>query len=238
MPAQAFEVDTDQMDKLLHNLELGRRKALPFAVRQGLNDSAFFGKRVWVGIAHQQLTIRTTYVDSGMWINRATGLNLATMQSELGNTRPIMGRLETGGTQSDPRGVPIHTTVASGEGVGVRPRKKVVKRGNRLDKLRAYKVSRGGTQAQRNVIAIAKARKGKKRDRVAYLELGNRKGIYSVSKEGEPTLLIDLTRKSTVLPPHPTLRLTLDTIVPKLSTVHALALMAQLRRHGLNAKGL
>lgn len=229
-----FEVKADDLDLLLHELETVRRRAVPFAIRDSLNASAHFAKAEWTKQLHVKLTIRSTWTQRGIRTERATGLDINRMVSAVGSVRGYMSKLEEGGTVSDPMGVPIHTSVASGEGRGARPRTKAVRPSNRLNKIQRYKGS-FGSQSQRNMQSVAKAQRGGGRNKVAYMELGAKKGLYKVSgskRKPRIDLLIDLSRLTTKVKPHPTLQPTIARLAPRLPTIHALAIVRQLRRHG------
>ena len=229
-----LEANLDDLDELLHKLEKVRRRAVPFAVRDSLNASAFLAKREWTVQLHKRLTVRNTWTAKGIKTENARGLQVARMVSVVGSTREYASKLEEGGTVSDPRGVPIHTSVASGEGRGARPRKKAVRPGNRLNKIRRYKGTHG-TQGQKNAEAVRLAMRSGGRTKVAYMELGTKKGLYKVSgskRNPKIDLLIDVSRTQVRVGPHPTLKPTIASVSPKLRTIHALAIIRQLRRQG------
>jgi len=229
-----LEIKSNDLDVLLGKLERVRLDAVPFAVRDSLNASAFFTKREWTGEIHRRMTVRNTWTQRGIKTRNATGKQVSRMESVVGSVRSYMSKLEEGGTVSDARGVPIHTSVASGEGRGARPRTKVVRPGNRLNKIQRY-TGRGGTQRQKNADAVRQAQRGGGRSKVAYMEVGARKGLYKVSgskKNPKIDLIIDLTRISVRVPAHPTLEPTLEKVNPRLATLHALAIVRQLRRQG------
>lgn len=228
-----LKVTTDQLDDVLHKLERTRRKAVPYAIRDSLNASAFLGRREWAGQYERGVTIRNTWTQRGILVERATGNDISRMYSVVGNVRPYAGQLETGGTVSDPRGVPIHTSVASGEGMGKRPRKKPVRPTNRLNRIERQ-VGTWGNRRQRNAQAVRRAARASGTGKVAFLDLGKTKGLFRVSgSTSKPRikLIISVGLLSTRAKPHPTLAPTLVALQPKLPTLHALAIVRQLRRH-------
>ena len=229
-----LEVQSNDLDVLLGKLERVRLQAVPFAVRDSLNAGAFLTKREWTGEIHRRLTVRNTWTARGIRTQNARGQDIGRMEAIVGSVRSYMSKLEEGGTVADSRGVPIHTSVASGEGRGARPRTKVVRPSNRLNKIQRYKGS-GGTQRQKNADAVRQAQRGGGRSKIAYMEVGARKGLYKVSgskRNPQIDLIIDLSRLSTDVPAHPTLEPTLDRVNPRLATLHALSIVRQLRRAG------
>lgn len=229
-----LEVNTEQLDELLHRLEKLRRSAVPYAIRDSLNASAWQAKREWGNEMDKKLTIRNTWTKRGIRTERARGTAIHRMESRVGSVREYMSRLEEGGVISDTRGVPIHTSVASGEGRGTRPRTKVVRPANRLNAIQRHKGIKGN-RSQKNWGAVQLALKSGAKNKVAYMEVGARKGLYKVSgskKNPQIDLLIDLTQTSHRVRARPTLLPTIVALQPKLRTLHALAIIRQLRRQG------
>lgn len=126
--------------------------------------------------------------------------------------------------------MPIPTSSAAGQSMAARPRTKLVQRKNWLSAI-SLRNKVGGTTKRKNKVAILQAAKQRG---VAFLVLGNRKGLFRVTgtKRGlKVRMLWDLSHPSVVTPATHTLARTLKAIQPRLGALHEKAIVDQLKRN-------
>lgn len=240
--------DLRQLRKLQKDLEKFAHKAMPFAVKNGLNDIAFAARKEW---AENQLpkafTLRNTWTARGLRVDKATGRSIATMQSAVGSIRDYMLEREEGSTQTKrgKHGVAIPMTGASGQPKRAK-RTKPVRPANYLQALQVARTTTG-TRKRRNVVGMMQAIKS---GGVAYLEMrkatkgggqgGLRKGLFRVSggkRKPKLRLLYDLTKSVVRTKPIPTLEETLKAMAPRYVRIQMSALVAELQRHKVKGYG-
>lgn len=226
-----LKVDTRQLQKLERHLETYAKKAVPFAVRNGLNTTAFEARKQWVTELKSTFVLRNTWTERGLRVDKATGRTVANMQSAVGSIRDYMAEQEQGSTQQKrgKHGVPVPMSGASGQGKKSK-RTRSVRRANYLSAMTVAKRV-GGIRQRRNAVAIALAAKS---GGVAYLDMGRRRGLFSVTgrKKGvRLRLLYDLSHATITSKPRPTLANTLHHLAPKLPGIQRDALLAELKRH-------
>jgi hypothetical protein len=235
-PRQQVDVDYRGLQKLTADLEKFAKRALPFAVRNGLNDSAFEARGEWAEQAGQQMTLRNTWTTRSMQVVKASGFDVARMESRVGSTADYMGEREEGGSESasGKYGVPIPTTSAAGQGMKAAKRTRLVQRPNRLPAIHLERSARLPGRMQRNAVAIRLALASG--NRYVFMNLGKRKGIFRVQggKRGLRVRMIwDLTKRVVRTKPKPTLSHALRDLwlSNRLVRIQAAAVVAQLRRH-------
>lgn len=227
-PLTVFEIETREIRKLAEDLETAGKKAVPFALRNSVNRSAFEGRKIWQAELHDEMTLRNKWTERGILVEKARSSTLGQIEATLGSIRDYQATQESGGTV---RGA-IPTSVSSGEGRGAQPRKRLVRGPHKLPNITLANRRKGGSKKQRNAASIAIAkRQGKKH---VFLETQRGKGIFRLSGGKRSTkldMVHDTTSKSHRLPPHPTLGPTLRKLEPKMSKIHIEELVKQLRYH-------
>lgn len=222
--------DVIHLKNALYNMA---RRGVPHASRNALNAVAFAAREQWQRELQFAMTLRNDWTRRSIQVTKAKGTDVASMESKVGSAAGYMEVQEHGGTErkKHKHGVAIPTGVASGEGRGARPRKRLVRAPNRLPKIQLTPRI-GDNQKQRNAIAIGAAlRAGRKH---VFLELEKRKGIFRLSggkRKPRVDLVWDLTRPSVRIPPTRTLGLTLQNIGPRMKQAIIGALIAQLQHH-------
>ncbi len=215
--------------------ELGEvaKQAVPHGVRNGLNKVAFEARTEWQEQLGSRMVLRNNYTARSILVDKATGTNLETMRSVVGSVADYMGLQEDGGTVASKgkHGVTIPTPVSSGEGRGANPRKKLVRRPNRLSSIHLGSRLSTSNRKQRNAASIRQAiASGRK---YAFLELERRKGLFRISggkRKPKVDMVWDLTRKAVTLPKNATLEPTLSRISTRIPHHLAEAMVEQLRR--------
>lgn len=219
--------------RLAKDLELFAKRAVPFAVRDALNGSAFEARRIWGDEIRRTLTTRNTFTAGrALQVDKAMGFNVRGMESKVGSVAEYMGRQERGGVvrgRAGRRGIPGPS--AAGQAPGGK-RTKPVRRPNRLSAIHAAR-GKGKTRQQRNAVALAIARRRAKKYALLERPRGGM-GLFLVGggkRKIKTRLLWDVSRRSARVAPHPTLGPALRRLESKLPAMHRDALLKQLQRH-------
>lgn len=221
--------DVIELRNALYNFA---RKGVPHASRSALNAVAFEARKEWQRQIDDAMVLRNKWTTRSIRVVKARGTNVSRMESVVGSVATYMATQEDGGTiqRSGKHGVSIPTSVASGEGRGAQPRKRLVRRPNRLPNI-TLAPREGRSRAQRNAIAIRRAiASGRK---YVFLDLEARQGIFRIAggrRRPRLDLIWDLSRPTVRIPPTRTLARTLRTIEPRLAPVLRRALQEQLDR--------
>lgn len=206
------------------------KRGIPFAELETINRAAFETQKDVRQNLGDDMTLRNSWTVRSVLVNRAT---LSTMESSVGSVQPYMETQEKGGTETSTgkHGVTIPTSVASGEGRNAKPRRKAVRRPNRVSNIQLAKTARSSNRKQRNAIAISTAvRTGK---RYVFLELQQRKGIFRIyggKRKPRIEMIQDLTRRSITTPRNPWLLPRATAQAQRLPAYYADALQRQLDR--------
>lgn len=225
-------VSLDDLRKLERSLDRFASRSLPYAVRNGLNTTAFTARKEWVdNQLPKAFTLRNKYTARSIRVDKATGRNLLTMQARVGSVLDYMGEQEEGFTtrRKGKHGVAIPTSAAAGQGKKRIPRTRTIRQGNYLAVLNVAKTT-SGARRRRNAVAIILAGKT---GGVAFLDLGRRKGLFRVTgaKRGfRIRMLYDLSKATTKTKAHPTLQPTLDAVASQLPAINRDALLTELRK--------
>ena len=219
------------------DLKTFARRAFPFATKDYLDSAAFQTQDEARENIRQRMIQRNRYTVSTVQVEKAERRQPPRRQeSAVGSTERYMETQEFGGSRrsSGKHGVPIPTTVASGEGRGARPRRRLPTRANQLKRITLRKQRTIGTRGQRNVVAVRQAISSGRR--YMFLDLQRAPGIYRVggSKSNPRVDLIhDMSRRTVRIPPTPWLRPATDKVMPRLPGIYKRAMKRQLVRHRL-----
>jgi len=221
-----------QTKKAVADLRRFRERALPYAVRNALNRSAFYARGQWQQEIQSSFVLRNPFTTRSVLYTKASGNDVRGMIAVVGSTAPYMGDQEKGATiRGHGRHKPIPGPVAAGQAPGGK-RTKLVRAGNKLSAIHVQRAA-GANRRQRNAVALAVARRTG--GRVALLERPNGgKGLFRLfggKRKPQARLLWDLSRGSVKVRPEPTLQRTLKRIQPRLAEIHRDAVVEQLRRH-------
>jgi hypothetical protein len=225
--------ESRDLDRFERHLGEVAKQAIPHGVRNGLNKIAFEARTEWQEQLGSRMVLRNNYTARSILVDKATGTNLETMRSVVGSVADYMGLQEDGGSVASKgkHGVTIPTPVSSGEGRGANPRKKLVRRPNRLSSIHLGSRLSTSNRKQRNAASIRQAiASGRK---YAFLELERRKGLFRISggkRKPKVDMVWDLTRKAVTLPKNATLEPTLSRISTRIPHHFAEAMVEQLRR--------
>lgn len=223
-------VNAAQVRQLENKLTALNKQGLPFAEIETVNRAAFETMKTARRELGSRMVLRNTWSARSIQVRKA---NLQTMESATGSTMPYMETQEIGGTEAakGKHGVAIPTSVASGEGRGAKPRKKLVRRPNRVSNITLARNARTTSRKQRNALAVREAvRTGR---RYIFMDLQRRKGIFRVyggKRKPRVEMIQDLSRKSVTIPRRPWLMPAARQQAAALPRYYGDALSRQLRR--------
>jgi len=223
-----FEVDTRELQRVERDLEAFAEKALPFAVRNSLNASAFEARKLWQAEIRSDFTLRNRYTERSIRVEKVRTLQVRRMEAIVGSVADYMETQEHGGTER--KAVP--TEVAAGQAMGSQPRIRTVRGANKMTAIRLTDRNRTADRRVRNRIAIRKALKSG--TKFVLLELDRGPGIFKLtggSRRLQVRMVWDLRKTAHHIPPTPTLGPALAKLHRQLPRIHRDALLEQLRRH-------
>lgn len=225
------EVDLKSGKELTRHLKTFARTAVPHAARNALNSMAYEARGEYVAQAKKTLTMRNTYTVRSIQYTKARGTDMQLMQSSAGSTLPYMADREEGETKrkKGKHGVPIPTSSAAGQGMKARPRTRSVRKRFFMHAI-SLPSRAGGSRKRRNAAAI---RLATKHGGVAFLDLGRRKGLFSVTgrKRGlRIRMLWDLSRSTVKTPEQPMLERAVKVMESRIVGIMERSLLEQLRR--------
>lgn len=222
------KVDLSDLKRLSRDLKAVSERALPHASRNALNDAAFEARKLWQEQMKDKFILRNDWTTRTLNVQRAKGTNVATMESSVRSNQAYLVTQEYGGFDSGS----VPTGVATGEGRGANPRKKLVRKPNKMGNISLGQRHRRGTRKQRNAVALhLAASSGKK---FVFLELNKKKGLFRLSggkKQPKLDMVWDTTSKSHRIRATPTLGPAIQRLERELPRIMTKALMDQLKRH-------
>lgn len=234
-----ISIDDRDFKKLEKDLKTFGARALPFATKATLNGAAFSARKIAQDTIGAKMTERNAFTRRSIQVQKAFTLNIAHQEAIVGSTADYMETQEFGGSKkkTGKHGVAIPTSEASGEGPSAFPRRRVVRRANKLSVLTLTKRRASGDRKQRNKIAIMEAISTKRR--FVFLDLGRRSGIFRVlGSKKNPRLrkLWDMSKPHVVIPKRPWLAPSVAKAQAAMPRQYEKALRFQLKRLGIFEK--
>lgn len=210
-------------------------RAIPHAVRNGLNKAAFEARKSWQAQIKEDFVLRNKYTVGSIRYTKARGVRLSQMEASVGSVADYMALQEKGGTigKEGKHGVSIPTPSAAGQGMKTQPRTKPVQKKNYLSAIRLRRRVSGARQ-RKNAVAIIMALKTG--SRVAFLDLGRRKGFFRILGGGDQKgrlrvrMIWDVSKPAVSIPATPTLKRTLEDFTPRMAGFYVDALQDQIER--------
>jgi hypothetical protein len=227
-----ISIDLSAYKRFIKDLGALKDRAIPYAVRDTLNDAAFAARAAWAERIRKDLTLRNSFTVRSLQVAKAGGTDIRVMRAVLGSRAPYMADVEQGQTQTaaGKHGVAIPTPSAAGQALKARLRTKPIRRANWLS---AIHLQRGvtGSRQRRNAAAISMAvRAG---GGFVYLDTGRRQGLFRVDgrKRGiKLRMLYDLSKRTVKSAPRPTLEQTVKLIGPRIPAMGERAIARQIKR--------
>ncbi len=223
----SVRVNLRDYKRLTRDLEAVSTRAFPHASRNALNAMAFEGRKLWQAEMGSKFVLRNSWTVRRILVDKARGVDMASMRAVLFSPDEYLIKQEQGG-ESD-HSVP--TGIATGEGRGANPRRKLVRKPNQVSAIALGQRYHRGNRRQRNAVAIhAAAAEGRK---FVFLDLEKRKGLFKLTggrRSPRVDMVWDTTKKSHHIHPTPTLGPALqrlEVVAPRLMEG---ALIEQLKR--------
>ena len=233
----AITVDTDKIKQFESDLKTFAARAYPFATKNTINQAAFSAREGYIANARGSMQLRSRFTERSIRVDQARTLNVGRQSAIVGSTAPYMDEQEFGATirKSGKTGVPIPTSVASGEGEGVQPRRRMVPRSRRLGNIALRNKSvKAKTRGQKNFLKVKEtAKSGRK---FVFLDLQKHPGIYRVTggvRNPQVKLIHDMSRESVVIPRNPMLAPAVKDAERIMPFLYEQSLIFQLKRQRL-----
>lgn len=207
-----LRIDTRDLRRLERVLEATRKTALPYAIRNTLNDQAFAAHKEWQGEMESSFILRNRWTVGSRRVVRAKGKDIATMHSVVGSLASYLDEQEHGGTRHESA---IPRPGAAGQPSSMRTRTRTVRARYRL------KLSK-------------KSQRKSAKKRLVYLSQP-KLGVYEVwgrGKQGGRKIIWDLSHHTVHLRPTPTLGPAVETVRSKSHRMYARRMLQELRRVG------
>lgn len=228
-------VNAAQVRQLESKLERLNSRGLLFAELEAVNRAAFETQKDARRNLAGKMTLRNTWTQRSILVQKANRMRL---EATVGSTQGYMETQELGGKEEGKGGgnVAIPTSVASGEGRGATPRKKLVRKPNKMSSivLNRRKVNRSnstGNRKRRNLYAVKQA--AASGNKYVFLELQRAKGIfrlYGGKRKPRLEMVQDLSRKVVNIPRNPWLMPAANKQARQLPRYYGEALARQLKR--------
>jgi len=216
-----FNLDTTNIDKFQRELKFFGRNIYPKSQGSALNKAAYETQQRYKMAVRRKFTLRNQHTERSIRYQKVKGLNPRSQHAVVGSTADYMLDQEFGTTikKTGKHGVSIPTTVASGEGEGARPRRKVVRRPLRRGSIRLENKRLRAKSKRQFIVAAVRATAAKGgRNKFVYLPLDKHPGIYQVlGGKSKPRirLLHDLSKPSVVIHARRPLKQSVDAIAPR-----------------------
>jgi hypothetical protein len=227
----------DEIKQFESDLKTFKSRAYPFATKNTVNRSAFVAQKEYRDRASEDLTLRNKFTVQSIQVEQTRTLSVGRQAAITGSTVEYMKDQEFGKniSRKGKRGVPIPTSVASGDGEGVRPRRRQVPRSRRLSSIALRRTTTGSpSKKQTNFLKIQQtAKSGRK---FVFLDLQRHPGIYRISggaRRPQIKLIWDMSQKSVTIPRNPMLSPAVKTTERVIPFLYRESLIFQLKRHGL-----
>jgi len=254
-----FDFDTDSVENLERDLRYVAEQTFPRVVQYTLNRAAFGARKRIQAELKNKMELRNKWTAGSIQYRQAQRGRIDGMASEVGSAAEYMRRQESGFTEraGGRWGVPIPTSYAAGQ-EGAQPRTKLVRKANRLQRIKlktkwrgvtigAGYGAKGGTRKartdkQRNVRSVQIAVTSGAR--FIFLKFPRRRGIFRVVggrkkfKKGWPDgaklkMVYDLTSRSVTVRPHPWLEPEVEKTIGDLPKIYRRVLLRELKRLGV-----
>jgi hypothetical protein len=229
-----LDVTRTEIKRLEDKLERVAKKSIPFASRFALNGTAFDARKRAQENIREKMVTRNKFTERSIRVEQTRTLDVRRQAAVVGSVAPYMEDAEFGAVKrkKGKHGVPIPTTVASGEGEGTQPRRRVPRRPNRLQNIRLQDRRGTGMSRRQQIVAQIKqaAQSGQ---RFVFLDLQRREGVYRVTggkRAPRIKMIYDLSRPSVVIPKTPTIIPAAIDAARKLPERYRDALRFQLKR--------
>jgi hypothetical protein len=193
----------------------------------------------------KEFVLRNKFTAKSIRVEKTRTLRVNAQESVVGSIASYMEDQEFGGTKikKGKKGVPLPTTVASGEGRGVRPRGRLPRGPNKLAKIRLSSKGKGFKSKRQEIFlkVLFAARSGHK---FVFLDTGRKQALYRVKGRGrvdkagritgiKMDMIYDLSHSSIRIPRTQIFLPTTIATQKQMPLLYRDALIFQLKRRGL-----
>jgi hypothetical protein len=204
-------INNTQLLKYERKLKQINKVAFPIATKTTLNDTAFFARREAIEKIRQEFILRNKFTEGSIRVQKAQTLNVNQQVSKVGSLQEYMRTQEHGGikTKKGKHGVRLPTSVASGEGKGIVPRRKLVRPMHRLNRIKLGRKKLKVKSRKQFITVAIRITAQKKSKRFVFLPLKKHPGIYKImGRRKNPRILLlhDFSKTSVRIPAHPWLK--------------------------------
>lgn len=213
---------------LSQHLEKTAKRAIPYAIRNGLNAMAFEGRRLWQQEMKSEFVLRNDFTTRRVMVEKARLGQPETMQAVVMHPSGFLVKQEYGGHEQHS----VPTGIATADGRGANPRQKLVRRPFKVGAIDLPNRPHMANRRQRNAAAVRMAAaKGRK---FVHLDLPTRKGLFLLRggrRNPRVEMLWDTTSKSHRVPASPTLGPAMKRLESVADRLMAQAFIGQLKHH-------
>jgi hypothetical protein len=231
-------VDTRDFKKLHDHLERFRKRAIPYAARDALNGCAFELRKAWQSEIRTTFTNRNKFTERSIRVEKASGVDLKTMQSRTGSVAAYMGDQEGGGTvKGRGKHKAIPSPAAGGGRAGGTSRPKLVSGRYRHGSItvKSPSLAKYGRRRQ-NAIVLAIAIRKHERFALLNRSKGKGRGIFEVKglkRKAKTKLIWNVSKGSVKVKPEPTMQRAISASGWRFEKAIYNALLTQLKRNRL-----
>lgn len=223
-------VDTSDHAKLQEGLRK-HQVAYGYAVRNALNECAFYHRKTWQAEIRRTFTNRNSFTERSIRVDKATGKDVKAMKAVSGSVAVYMGDQEEGATvkgKGKHKAIPTQGARGGNRGKLVRAQYRVGAISVLDPKLKGYR------RRQQNAIALAIA--VRKKERFALLNRITTKGrglfeVKGLKRKAKTKLLWNLSKGSVRVKPEPTMRRAVQRSKHAFDRILYDSMLTQLRRN-------
>ncbi len=241
-----FKIDDKDIKRLESDLKTFKRRALPFATKNTLNQAAFLTQFHSKRKIRRGLTLRNKYTEQSIRVEQAKTLNIRRQFAVVGSIAPYMEDQEFGGIKRKrgSEGVPIATAFSAGEG-RANKRSKMPRKPNKLQNIKLRrKHKRKMTNKQALIVKVSQAVNSGNRYIFHDFQGGKKKGIFKVVggrkgiKRGWPgnariEMVWDMSEPSVSIPKNPWLAPSVAKVEKRLPQIYRKSLEFQIKKHNI-----
>jgi hypothetical protein len=135
-----IKLDTYPLEQYENDLDKFGKQGMPYAIRGTLNTAAYKASDLSKKKVGQLFTIRNTFVQRSIRFQKTFSRRIEDMESAAGSTEDFMRKQTEGFTEHTrgKHGVPLPTSAAAGQ-EGAKPRTRVIRRSNWINRLKVAK---------------------------------------------------------------------------------------------------
>jgi hypothetical protein len=226
-----------ELKRYERDLKTFRARAFPFATKATVNKAAAQARTVARKILGERLILRNQFIERSVRAEFTRSLNPSAQQGVFGSINPALVTQEFGGAKRGrgKHGVVLPTTIASREGRGTQPRRRLPVRAAAVRNIKlTRRRGRAKNRRQANLLAVRRAAATGK----GFVVLKTRRGagfyrVTGLKRSTRVELVADISHRAVTIPPTPWLAPTIKIVQPRIPGIYRKELKRQLIRHRL-----